>query len=136
MREIKFRAWDRERKQIGAVDQMTCSPTLAGWRPHPDNKNWSIHLVDGENADFMQYTGLKDKTGKEIYEGDIVRHISGWSPYISEVFWDEKAYMYKYKMPGGSDPIYYWMHHDKSQHEVIGNIYENGELLNQPDGRK
>ena len=79
-----------------------------------------VRLQSGEALKglvWMQYTGLKDKNGKEIFEGDIIDH-----PYkgIKTVFWDES-------LPGfGSEGTYVSR---LTNGEVIGNIYENKELL-------
>jgi uncharacterized phage protein (TIGR01671 family) len=93
-----------------------------------------------DDCELMQFTGLKDKNGKEIYEGDIVRYknISGFPAeddykdsaknveYIKEVkFIDGKFY----PRPDGSFPedgYYAWRNWD---FEIIGNIYENADLL-------
>ena len=132
-RIIKFRAWDKKRKRMYKVLHLHLASFEGSWATvegfdviAQSEVNIQIQPKDVE---LMQFTGLRDKTGKEIYEGDIVKHISGWNEYVSEVFWDESSYMFKYKMPGGSDPIYYWMHPEKTEHEIIGNIYENPELL-------
>jgi len=98
MREIKFRAWSiKENEMINdvfVVDTRT------------------QHLMP-----LMQYTGLKDKNGKEIYEGDICREVFQ-GEYVGEVtFSPTQGYLV------GNRPI--WPH----DIEVIGNIYENGDLL-------
>ena len=72
---------------------------------------------------LMQFTGLHDKNGKEIYEGDIVqiyKHMSSEKSEVTQVVWDEENCEYKGIYPN----IAVW-----EQHEVIGNIYENPELL-------
>jgi len=111
MREIKFRAWFKD-----AMAGQVCS--------QQEERTLLKFLNDLENAKkdhgwdyiLMQYTGLKDNNGKEIYEGDIINH-----PYkgINEVYWDEGSaeyttYPYERMADGG---------------KVIGNIYENPELL-------
>lgn len=118
MREIKFRAWDVENKE---------------WY-----QNYYGLMIDGESGgvmrnevcmeenqiDIMQYTGLKDKNGKEIYEGDI-----RCGKYYFET--DEQT---RYQVMEW-DPIntcFYWNGPEMPEFidtEVIGNIYENPELL-------
>ena len=102
MREIKFRAWD---KKDGMFNVITISfdDDLV---EHPNGMMY-------ENCKLMQYTGLKDKNNKEIYEGDIVKWYNG----IEEVFFGDG------KFQAG---VYLL---DEKEFEVIGNIYENPELL-------
>ena len=108
MREIKFRAWDKKGKAMREDIQ-----TFYG-------SFWDI--IKDENWDIMQYTGLKDKNGKEIYEGDIV-NIDG---LIVPVIWYAGAWMVEYfTIPTKS----YLSHFDELDVEIIGNKYENTELL-------
>ena len=109
MREIKFRAWDKWRnKMIQPNDG-----DFIGWHAM---KNWRDCL------EVMQFTGLKDKNGKEIYEGDIVEAPHDFGPggfavRRFEVFFDKESGSYQWN---------YWL---MDQAEVIGNIYDNPELL-------
>jgi uncharacterized phage protein (TIGR01671 family) len=114
MREIKFRAWDKTNKKmvygnIGFI-QYENDFTVGAF----DSFGYPIQ---NKNVELMQYTGLKDKNGKEIYEGDIVR----W------FFMEERVSPIEYHkwffQPKG------WGNIDLSETEVIGNIYENPELL-------
>ena len=71
-REIKFRIWDIENKEMLKVQELDFEPTFYGRRIaiRPDQYN---DYFDTEDMILMQYTGLHDKNGKEIYEGDIIR---------------------------------------------------------------
>ena len=104
MREIKFRAWFIQQKEM-----------LKIWL---QIKHGILHQGD-ENCIIMQYTGLKDEEGTEIYEGDIIEYFEVRGPGLSEtrrcvVSWDNLA--------AGFYGI-------EEEGEIIGNIYENPELI-------
>jgi len=107
MREIKFRAWDKKNKKI-------------------------MHNTPHDISDVMQFTGLKDKKGKEIYEGDVIR--KGKRPencFQGVVSWNQKDCQYwvgiESPILGGS--IAGWPISQMDHYKVIGNVYDNPELL-------
>ncbi len=119
-REIKFRAWVKD-KRFG---QEMFNIVMISWMQNGEvilsGRGGSVHLKDCE---IMQYTNLKDKNGKEIYEGDIFHIGDEKIKYIVE--WHDsglKGRQYNNKSYVGID---HW-HLDL---EIIGNIYENPELL-------
>lgn len=117
-REIKFRMWDNEQKCF-YTDGFSID--MDGYRWHDDNDN--SHDF-GDRFSLQQYTGLKDKNGKEIYEGDITYHSA--HEVQSIITWHDTHICF-----AGFDkgtPYYYQVIDEKSL-EVIGNIYENPELL-------
>ena len=120
MREIKFRAWSKKKKKM-----------IYNWQ---DTTNVESFGFNGNGYfEIMQYTGLKDKNGKEIYEGDILG-VSGGSGVFWEVNWDNT----KTDLPVGfvfgsfgmRSNIPQYLHPSIDRLEIIGNIYENPELLN------
>jgi uncharacterized phage protein (TIGR01671 family) len=134
MREIKFRAWDKTYKrmnykvQVGNTDyadqNYTCNSI---WVDYGDNKSIGWMNADDKCIDLMQFTGLKDKNGKEIYEGDIVVWEVNEITRTAPVYFDElqaSFWMGKDKNLG-SLVLNDWM---RGEYEVIGNIHENPEL--------
>ena len=107
MREIKFRAWDKVAKQIIFINSF-------------DDCTWN-EILEAYKDTMMEFTGLKDKNGKEIYEGDIIivdgkrcKTIFNLGEFTFQTEVDENAY-------------YCIGYH--SDCKVIGNIYKNPELL-------
>ena len=103
MREIKFRAW------------------YGGEMSFSDDMSLEYFFAEFENNDVMQYTGLKDKNGKEWFESDLVEAPSG---NVFETIWNEDEMGWKLRDKNGviyniNAPLY----------EVIGNIYEHPHLL-------
>lgn len=109
-RELKFRAWVKNNK-VGHELFTVVMISWIGKEVILSGKGGSIGLDD---CVLMQYTGLKDKTGKEIYEGDIVRA----GKILSVIEYSSGQFI-------GID----WQYYNDRNLEVIGNIYENKELL-------
>jgi uncharacterized phage protein (TIGR01671 family) len=132
MREIKFRAWHNKRKKFYKVLILNLKTVLNGgiWviclgRNPIEDKD--IHIrVQHNDCIIEQYTGLKDKTGKEIYDGDIVSTFICFGPGGQEKRNIEVAYDRL-----GQISIQLWVFNEdiKAWPEIIGNIHENPELL-------
>lgn len=115
MRQIKFRAWDK----IDSIISETCdfNPIWVSI-PRMDEDGGHLEQRKMEDIELMQFTGLLDKNGKEIYEGDILKTLAGTKGEIEFKFFMWTFYNTHLNNWGGSKGL-----------EVIGNIYENPELM-------
>ena len=139
MREIKFRAWDKKEKRMyDQQDKYTCGLVILldglteyggcldySSEPEFDSFQWYNKEIVEKRYVLMQFTGLKDKNGTEIYEGDITERSTGYrqeikliqirqcysTPPTNRTFW-------AYDIIEGED-------------KVIGNIHQNPELMEQ-----
>ena len=120
MREIKFRAWLKEEKKMVNVETLFIGINRLCFG---NSKTEDLFFRDFEEVELMQYTGVKDKNGKEIYEGDIT--ICKYGPQIAmEVKWVDEGFRTLGKYDGDN-----YVGFVKNNEEVIGNIYENKNLL-------
>lgn len=127
MREIKFRAWNKRNKKmrldfaIGSSGEIletghSCDEDCLGVEDVTDD--WIAGDIENEIVwNVMQFTGLFDAKGKEIFEGDVIKN-TGFDPLDNVVVKFEHGVFVPFHMV---NPEKYW--------EVIGNIYENPELL-------
>ena len=124
-REIKFRAWDKHHRRMFNIQRMTWNEGIP---------------VEGEMFELMQYTGLRDKNGKEIYEGDILR--VWWNSVDGKDIGGVGIVCFGNHNATGEDyysnPSYGWyidwngtysLVNIPGEIEVIGNIYENPNLI-------
>lgn len=129
MREIKFRAWDKIDEKLWnviSIDFIKGEVTLL----NEYTKESYIREID--EVELMQYTGLKDKNGKEIYGGDIVEIISQVTMRYEKgkIIFDCGCYFVNY---GWNTHLLFEFLNDI---KVVGNIYENQELLEELNNGK
>ena len=128
MRSIKFRAWDNENNQMLDVQEINFEDCFYGGEMQIKTTMYNDYF-DCREMPLMQYTGLHDKNGKEIYEGDIVK-VRKYSSFEIEVVKFDKGCFYAGMHYGSSTRSTVKLIQPKLT-EVIGNIYENKELLNE-----
>lgn len=124
-RVIKFRAWDKVEKEFIRQDYFNLIDFVG------NTYQFSLGKLNQEiGFELMQFTGLKDKNGKEIYEGDIVK-LEGWEPKNYEVVFDRGGFCLKW----GEDSNFYndIKYAEDDRGEIIGNIWESKHLLDNTD---
>lgn len=137
MREYKFRCWDTENKEMLKVQELDFEDTFYSGRLSIRTDKYNDYF-DMEDMVLMQYTVLKDKNGKEIYEGDIVKSyfenglgaenkcLIIYDEYLCAFMGQElrtkQQYLFNEGNPNKKDKQLKYT-------EVIGNIYDNPELL-------
>ena len=132
-REIKFRAWHKGLKKMFKIGQITLEEGTWNFEPN-DREFIGMSIPYQPSLVLMQYTGLHDKNGKEICEGDIVSKevFDDTKPnyinksYAKVVYIEELAGFY---LVNKSNKILWEVADDKYNIEVISTIYDNPELL-------
>lgn len=116
MREIKFRAWNKDIKRM-------CKIIYINFNEENIQVvfNWYRTLFQIEDFELMQYTGLKDKNWKEIYEGDILR--------VWTINWIVKYFSWKYIIVDKNDNFLTEFYNSWHLFCIMWNIYENPDLL-------
>jgi len=152
MREIKFRAWHKGQKQMFTALYLTFGGKIGIWNYEETEIDFAS---DYPYLELMQYTGLKDKNGKEIYEGDICRAMQGEqqkpeSFYLTKsnvTFWRGSFEFFGKPLSDvntdnngyAKSIMWCWHGHNNlpdiyeeiNNIEIIGNRFENPELLKQ-----
>ena len=127
MRELKFRAWDKVGKKMWKVSSM---------KFFGEKGDFDLQVEGNEDEEWekepeftvMQYTQMKDKNGREIYEGDICHYIDYYcgdhlyKSGVGEVVFDEGAFHVREATELNSAEI------SNLEYRVIGNVYQNPEL--------
>lgn len=132
-RIIKFRAWNKETKKI--VDLNAITPFALAIIPSMVGAGDGVYVPDDSRLEVMQFTGLLDSQGKEIWEGDIIQNMVYGGKAV--IRWGIEGETYAgwcvewivdkpYSIPT-YDLLYF---KNLENCEVIGNIYENPELVN------
>lgn len=122
----RYRAWDKENKKMIDVDVL----------------NWNNGEVDfigdgitfmlkANDIELMQSTGLTDKNGKEIFEGDILSIETDEENVKVEVYWDSKHALFAFesKKYNEKEPLAELFEDNPYPFKIIGNIWEDGDLL-------
>lgn len=146
---LRFRAWDVEFKEMVQVDALVFEEQII----KATYKNGNVVKEDLKNYVLMQSTGLTDKNGKEIFEGDILKFNDEWNVYCYEGYIDgsieginyveveRETTCFSFGETKTSDSSLFYLINDEHlsfkeliedegfEFEIIGNIWEDGELL-------
>lgn len=129
----KFRAWDKDSKVMREIQHLVwAEDNLIAHCPPRGHEfsEWFTVILNGWEYQLMQSTGLKDKNGVEIFEGDVYRYkyyTGGGFEYRSSIIeWETTEIAY--------EGVFHGYEFDNYEIEVIGNVWEDGDLINDSEG--
>jgi uncharacterized phage protein (TIGR01671 family) len=121
-REIEFRVWDKIANEMLDLSSKPTGKNYRFYQYYYDLRLIGIDLIDelstDKNFGLMQFTGLLDKNGKKIFEGDLLKAKS----LVVEVFYDKGAFYFCRDLPILLNAM-------NQELRIVGNIFENPELL-------
>lgn len=127
----RYRAWDVEFKEMVRVDALVLDEQVI----KATYKNGNVVKEDIKDYKLMQSTGLFDKNGKEIFEGDILNVESDEENLKVSVFWDDKhaLFMFESKKYNEECALAELFEENSYSLKIIGNVHANPELLEEQD---
>lgn len=139
MREIKFRLWCKDLEEMTEIEKMGFENNQLWYIGCIDHDKEETYFPENDDHVLMQYTGLKDKNGKEIFEGDIVLLKNEFATWKGTVIFDEGAFKLSINHSYGNSKNHFSKTDEFNDmgariqlnniYVVVGNIYENPELL-------
>ena len=134
MREIKFRAWCERDSEWRYGHYVSDGTNHEIWTKLSLGKMYASQISQDDIESIGQFTGLQDKNGKDIYEGDILEFMSDWDNHACSISFYGCGFRFDKQLKGALGinddcDIHTFMIDCGADYEVIGNIYENPELL-------
>ena len=126
----KFRAWMKSLKWMCDVTNISFDSKFVDICQKGDTERYTEMSVEFDEIELMQSTGFKDKNGQEIFEGDVVRQVrtqptTGNEVIIGVVTMIEGAWL----IMNDNDQLASYLWSETDENEIIGNIYENKDIL-------
>lgn len=128
MNKPKFRAWDKVDQKMRMVEELCFDSECVTLEDFLNGKKWHSIVRNFEEVILMQYTGLKDKNGKQYCQDDLVRYEGKIYRLIKGTYAFELVGFYEASQ---DNPCDYFSEQAYYFGEIIGNIHANPELLNE-----